>query len=382
MSKIIFWSSFFIVFYIYFGYIGFSILLSKLFGKRVKKKDIYPSLSIIVPCYNEENVIRQKLENLCSVDYPKNKLQIMIVSESKDKTNDIVREFKNKGVELYAHEERHGKTVLLYKTVPYARGDILVFSDANAIYEKDALKKLSRNFYEEKIGAVTGVLKIKNPDKSSISKGEYIYKKYETLLRKSTSKLRCLLNADGSIFAIRKKLYSPISPERGDDFELVIRVLLKGYDSVFEPEAISYEDASLTVKAESARKIRMVSWFLKSTMILLKEMFLKFRVGLIFQIISHKLLRWLSPYFLMILFISNLMLWKEGSLYFFFLVLQASLYLMGILGIYISSVKKKKIPFILGAIKYFLMFNYAFMVGVFKGLVFRKDSPEWEKVRA
>jgi len=380
-AKIIFCASLFIIIYTYFGYIALSIVLGKLFGKKVKKQEIYPAISIIVACYNEESIIRQKLENLLSLEYPSDKLQIMIASESIDNTNGIVSEYRDRGIELYAFEGRHGKTTLLYNVVPKARNEILVFSDANAIFEKDVLKKIAANFSEERIGAVTGLLQISNLKASSISWGEYMYKKYETALRKSNSALRRVLNPDGSIFAIRKELYNPISPERGDDFELVIRTLINGYDSVFEPEAISYEEASISTKAETARKIRMISWFLKSTGILLKEMLLKLRFDLIFQIVSHKIFRWLTPFFFLIFFISNIFVWKDGLFYKLFLIAQIAGYLMGILGLYISGRQKKKPPLLLGAMQYFLMYNYAFMIGILAGLTPDKASHKWEKVR-
>lgn len=380
-AKIIFWASLFIIIYTYFGYITLSFVLGKLFGKKVKKKEIYPAISIIVACYNEESIIRQKLENLLSLEYPSDKLQIMIASESIDNTNGIVSEYRDRGIELYAFEGRHGKTTLLYNVVPKARNEILVFSDANAIFEKDALKKIAANFAEERIGAVTGLLQISNPKASSISWGEYMYKKYEMALRKSNSALRRVLNPDGSIFAIRKELYNPINPERGDDFELVIRTLINGYDSVFEPEAISHEEASISTKAETARKIRMISWFLKSTAILLKEMLLKLRFDLIFQIVSHKIFRWFTPFFFLIFFISNIFVWKDDLFYKLFLITQIAGYLMGILGLYISGRQKKKPPLLLGAMQYFLMYNYAFMIGILAGLIPDKASHKWEKVR-
>ena len=380
-AKIIFWASLFIIIYTYFGYITLSFVLGKLFGKKVKKKEIYPAISIIVACYNEESIIRQKLENLLSLEYPSDKLQIMIASESIDNTNGIVSEYRDRGIELYAFEGRHGKTTLLYNVVPKARNEILVFSDANAIFEKDVLKKIAANFAEERIGAVTGLLQISNPKASSISWGEYMYKKYEMALRKSNSALRRVLNPDGSIFAIRKELYNPINPERGDDFELVIRTLINGYDSVFEPEAISHEEASISTKAETARKIRMISWFLKSTAILLKEMLLKLRFDLIFQIVSHKIFRWFTPFFFLIFFISNIFVWKDDLFYKLFLITQIAGYLMGILGLYISGRQKKKPPLLLGAMQYFLMYNYAFMIGILAGLIPDKASHKWEKVR-
>ena len=380
-AKIIFWASLFIIIYTYFGYIALSFVLGKLFGKKVKKQEIYPAISIIVACYNEESIIRQKLENLLSLEYPSDKLQIMIASESIDNTNGIVSEYRDRGIELYTFEGRHGKTTLLYNVVPKARNEILVFSDANAIFEKDVLKKIAANFAEERIGAVTGLLQISNPKASSISWGEYMYKKYEMALRKSNSALRRVLNPDGSIFAIRKELYNPINPERGDDFELVIRTLINGYDSVFEPEAISHEEASISTKAETARKIRMISWFLKSTAILLKEMLLKLRFDLIFQIVSHKIFRWFTPFFFLIFFISNIFVWKDDLFYKLFLITQIAGYLMGILGLYISGRQKKKPPLLLGAMQYFLMYNYAFMIGILAGLIPDKASHKWEKVR-
>lgn len=381
MPKAIFWISLFIIFYTYFGYIALCILLGKFFYKKVEKKGIYPDISIIIPCYNEDRVIRHKLENLLSMEYPKDKIQIIIASESSDRTNEIVSEYKDRGFQLYAFKGRYGKPWLLYNVVPYAKGEILVFSDANALFKKDALKKIASNFYEENIGAVTGQLVINNPGASSISWGENIYRKYETILRKSNNLLRRVLNPDGSIFAIRKNLYRPISPERGDDFELVIRILINGYDSVFEPEAISYEDASIIAKAETARKIRIVSWFIRSSMTLLKEMFLNFRLDLIFQIVSHKFLRWLTPYFFITFFISNILLWKRGLFYQSILIAQILIYLMGLLGLYMSEMRKKKPPLILGAMHYFLMFNYAFLIGVIKGVLPGESSSAWEKVR-
>lgn len=382
MTEIIFWIVFFIIFYTYIGYAGICIALAKIFGEKVKKMDFYPEISIIIPCYNEEKIIRQKLENTLSLEYPKGKLEIIVASESDDNTDEIVFDFKDKGVKLYTYKNRQGKTVLLYNTIPEAKGEIIVFSDANALYKKDAVKKIASNFYEDRVGAVAGCLIINNPDASAVSKGEYIYKKYETILRKANSLLGRTLNADGSIFAVRKKLYRPINPERGDDFELVIRVLISGHASLFEPEAISYEEASVTPKAETTRKIRMVSWFLKSSFILLKEMFLKLRFDLMLQIISHKLLRWFSPYFFIALFILNLLLWKGPFIYSVFLIIQIFLYLIGILGILISGSEKKKAHFILGVMQYFMMFNYAFAIGTFKSLFSRKTlSPNWEKVR-
>lgn len=382
MAKIIFGTSLFLIFYAYFGYLALCIVLSKFFGRKLKKNEIFPTVSIIIPCHNEEKVIRQKLENSLSLNYPSDRIQIIVASESTDRTNEISNEYKDRGILLYKAASRIGKTAVIYNAIPQAEGEILVFSDANVMLEKDAVKKIVANFYEERVGAVSGLLAVTNPVSSDISWGEALYKKYETLLRKSNSRLGKVLNSDGALFAIRKKLYAPINPNRGDDFELVIRVLIKGYYSVFEPEAISYEDASITTQSEIERKIRMTSWFIRSALVLLKEMLLKLRIDLTFQIISHKLIRWLTPFFFIAIFLSNIFLLNQGLKYQLTLIIQLLGYVMGILGWYISDVKRKKPPFLLKSMHYFLMFNYAFFIGIIKGIFSGNDtSAGWEKLR-
>ncbi len=378
LLKLIFSSSLFIILYTYCGYLFCSVLLGILFRIKREKQEFTPSLTVIVPCYNEENVIQQKIENLLSLEYPRDKLQIIIASESSDKTNKIATRYKERGIELLASELRRGKTVLMYHSIAIAHGDIIVFSDANVLLKQNALLKVTRNFSDTRVGAVIGMLQVTNPKASHISRGEYIYKQYETTLRESNSNIGSVLNADGALFAIRKSLYKPLSPERGDDFELVIRILLQGYLSVFDREAIAYEDASLTSRQEISRKIRMTSWFVKSSLLLSREMVAKARIDLLLQLISHKFLRWFTPYFLILAFCSNLFLWREAASYRIFFIVQCGLYLLGLSGVFLADVRKKKPPLIMGAMHYFLMYNYAFLIGTIKGMGLGKTSSTWE----
>ncbi|MFH1398347.1 MAG: glycosyltransferase [Candidatus Omnitrophota bacterium] len=383
MAKLVFWVSLIVILYVHFGYGALCVLISVIFGKKTtKNKSFYPKLSLLVPCYNEEKIIKAKIENMLALDYPQDKLQIMIASESNDATNAIAETYKKSGIELYINSLRIGKPTLLFNTIPYARGEILIFSDANAIFQPDALLKIAENFYDQSIGAVIGALKISNPAQSSISHGEYIYKQYETIIRKANSRLGRVLNADGSIFAIRKSLYLPISEDRGDDFELILRILLNGYRCVFEPEAISNEDASITAKAEILRKIRMVPWFLKSSVMLLKEMIHKSRFDLIFQLISHKILRWFMPYFFISLFSANCFLISQSLFFKLSLLSQGLVYLGGLIGMYMAEVQKKKPPALPGALYYFIIYNYAFLIGTLKGMFAPEKSSSWEKVRS
>jgi cellulose synthase/poly-beta-1,6-N-acetylglucosamine synthase-like glycosyltransferase len=383
MAKIIFWVSLITILYVYFGYSALCILISVFFGKKTpKNRSFHPKLAIIVPCYNEEKIIKAKIENILSLNYPKDRLQIMIASESNDSTNSIAAAYKESGVELYIISPRAGKPTILFKTIPYARSEIVVFSDANAMFAPDALLKIAENFSDPTIGAVIGALNISNITQSSISRGEHLYKQYETLIRKANSRLGRVLNADGSIFALRKDLYSPISAERGDDFELILRILLNGHRCIFEPEAVSYEEASITAKAEILRKIRMVSWFLKSSLILAKEMIYKFRIDLLFQLVSHKILRWFMPYFFIALFSANCSLIGRSLFFKLSLLVQLSIYFGGLAGLYITQAQKNKPPVLLGALYYFIIYNYAFLIGTLKGILSRQISSSWEKVRS
>lgn len=380
MSYYIFWISAILLIHIYIGYLGISILLGKIFRKTLIKKEIVPTVSLLIPAFNEQEIIGEKLENSLDLDYPKEKLEIVVVSESNDKTNSIISQYVERGVILYTYKTRQGKSKMLYDAVPKTKGEIIIFSDANAIYKKDALRKLVRNFSDQRIGGVLGRLCIANPEDSTISEGESIYKKYEGLLRKHNSYLHAVLGADGSMLGIRRELYSPVSPTQSDDFELAIRVRLKGLGVTFEPEAISYENAAVSSRDEIRRKIRIVSGFFRSSFVFLKEALCPFRGLLIFQIISNKILRWLSPYFLILFFFANLAIYKTHSFYGIVFALQILFYVIALTsGIYIKTTKRG-LAKLLGMPFYFITFNLAFLVGVWKGLLCGHKS-FWEKTR-
>jgi cellulose synthase/poly-beta-1,6-N-acetylglucosamine synthase-like glycosyltransferase len=369
LTTIIFYGSLGIILYTYCGYILICVAVSKIFKIKFSQGTVLPSITAIIPCYNEEKIIEEKIKNLLQLDYPKDKLQIIIASESTDRTNQIVSKYQEAGLELYQTKKRFGKSALIFNAFHLAKGEIILFSDANAMLDSLALKKIARNFYDSKVGAVVGLLCINNSSHSHISKAEDLYKKYETILRTSNSALGHVLNSDGAIFAIRRNLYHPITPEKGDDFELIIRILISKHYSVFEPQALAFEAASVTARQETNRKIRMVSWLIKSAASLLKEMLFKWRLDLVYQLISHKFLRWLTPFFLLSLFISNALILNINGFFKIFFILQSGFYLYGLLGLILSQVLKIKIPAILGFGHYFIMYNYAFLIGVLKGML-------------
>ena len=377
---IIFTFSLFVLIYIYLGYPLILGILSSLLSKKVNKKEFYPHVSMIISAYNEENIIRQKLENSLELDYPKEKLEIIVASESTDKTNEISKEYKDNGVILYAYKKREGKRATLYRTVPLAKGEIIVFSDANAMYKKDAIKKIVRNFHDKRIGCVSGRLKYTSKKESIIGKGEIAYWEHDFILKKMASSLFSLAGCggvNGSIFAIRKELYNPINKYRADDFEISCRIEISGYGVIMEAEAVSYEESSENSKQEFKRKVRLASWNFISTLMLLREALQKGKLCTAFLLFSHRLLRYTSPIWLILLFISNLFLLNSYLLYCFFL--QLIFYSLALSG-WIMEKSYHKINSLLLVPFYFCMVNCAAFVSLTK-IIFKKTDMLWEKTR-
>jgi poly-beta-1,6-N-acetyl-D-glucosamine synthase len=377
---IVFIFSLSILIYIFCGYPIALCILSALFGKRVNKIESYPCVSLIISAYNEEDVIRQKIENSLDLDYPPEKLEVIVASESTDRTNDIVKEFEEKGVVLYAYVKREGKCATLYRTVPLTKGDIIVFSDANAIYKKDSIKKITRNFFDKRIGCVSGRLQYLNSKGSSIGVGESTYWEFEFVLKRMASRLFSLAGCggvNGSIFAIRKDLYNPIDKHRGDDFEISCRVELGGCGSVLEPEAISYEESSEDSRQEFKRKVRLATWNFKSAVMLLTEALLKGKLVTAFLLFSHRFLRYTTPLWLISLFVSNVFLLNSNLVY--CLYLQLIFYFLAALGLVLERANHRVYsPFLIPF--YFCMVNCAALLALVKNILGKTDML-WEKAR-
>lgn len=375
---IVFIFSLVVLIYTFFGYPLILWMLSVFFGKKVNQKEYYPSVSLIISAYNEEGCIKKKMENSLKLDYPKDKLEIIVASESTDKTNEIVNEYKEEKVVLYAYAKREGKRATLYRTVPKAKGEIIIFSDANAIYKSDAIKKIIRNFADQRIGCVSGRLRYIKSKESLIGSSESNYWEYEFFLKRMASKLFLLTGGvNGSIFAIRKALYDPIDKNRGDDFEIACRIQINGYGVVLEPEAISYEETSKNSKQEFERKVRLASWNLKSTILLLGEALKKRKLLTAFFLFSHRLLRYTTPVWIILVFVINIFLLDSALYYFFFL--QLVFFSLAFLGFIIERLKLKVNSLFLMPF-YFCMVNYAAMIGLIKNIL-RKTELFWEKTR-
>lgn len=378
--ELTFFVSAFLLFYIYLGYpIALSILWSLFPRKEVRKQPIRPPLTMIVSCYNEEGVIREKLENCLSLDYPKDRLEVIVVSDaSTDRTDEIVMEFADRKIQLIRQNQRMGKTPGLNLAVPYTKGEIIVFSDANAIYEPDSLVKLVENFADDRVGYVVGEARYR-PEKSAAAKSENTYWQYEIFLKKMESDLHSIVGGDGAIYAIRKELYSSLLSTDINDFVNPIQIILKGYRGVYEPGAVCWEDAGGNFKKEFKRKTRIVNRSFAGLM-RLKAVMNPLKTGLFsFEIISHKFLRWFAPVYILGLASSSLILsFYSILLYNWINLCIGTFILMASIGFLLS--KRQNILSIFYYPYYFITVNLASAIGIYRCL---KGDVEitWSTVR-
>jgi len=288
--------------YVYLGYpLMLFLVLKSTKGKDVDKSSITPTVSMIVSCYNEQEIIEHKIRNCIAIDYPDNKLDFIFVSDgSEDRTDSIIREFSNEHIKLIRQEGRLGKTMGINLAISQARGEIVVFSDANAMYQKEAIRMLVRNFNDLKVGYVVGAALYRDDTESFSGVSENSYWEYEIFLKKIESKLHSVVGGDGAIYAIRKQLYRRLDQEDINDFVNPLQIISKGFRGVFEEEAVCYEQTAGSFEKEAKRKQRIVN---RSFTGLLKNKTVlnPFKFGFFsLQLLSHKLLRWLVPFFIII----------------------------------------------------------------------------------
>jgi len=354
--------------YLFVGYPVLALTMGVVRQKRHRVDDSFrPTVTFIISAYNEEKDIREKLENTCHLQYPKDKLEVLVISDaSSDQTDAIVREYEHEGISLRRMAERGGKTVGLNAVVPSATGEFIVFSDANAIYQPDAIEKLVRNFCDPAIGCVTGDSQYINVEDSSAGKSEKTYWDYDRLLKVKESRSGSMVGSDGAIFAIRKELYAPLRPEDINDFVLPLLIVSLGYRCIFEPEAVCEEGGTSHWREEFRRKIRVVnrSW---AGLWRVKQLLNPFRYGwFAIQLFSHKLLRWLTPLFLFSLLVSSMSLISVSSFYLVMAFAQLGGYTIGILGMASEKLSNSNRLVSVGA--YFLLVNAASVLGIIKGL--------------
>ena len=356
MASFSFWLFLFGVIYAYFGYPISLILLKTVRRKKVRKGQYDAPVTLIITAFNEERRIREKLENSLALTYGEEKLQILVASDgSTDATNEIVDSYADKGIELLKVVNRGGKENAQKEAVGYARGDIIIFSDVATILEPRGLQEIVANFADPSVGCVSSEDRL--IDQNGKPGGEGFYVRYEMWLRRLESEVNSLVGLSGSFFAARREVCLDFSGEVQSDFRTLLSSMKLGLRGVSDPEAIgSYLDIA-DEKHEFQRKVRTV---LRGLTVFFKHLeFLNiFKYGLFsYQLFCHKLLRWLVPVFLVIVFISNLIL-AASSLFFLILLYgQLLFYIIGIFGWYTQSLRGiLKIPM------FFLVVNFAIVV--------------------
>ncbi len=371
--KILVFSVIALMAYIYVGYpLVLALIGVFLPRRRSRSEEDLPTVALIVSAYNEERVIREKIENCLDLDYPRRLLRIMISSDgSDDGTNDIVREYADRGVVLKAFDRREGKSATLNKTVLGIEEEVLVFSDANAFYRRDALRKLVRNFESPRTGCVVGKL-VYLDNESYVGRGESLYWRYEGLLNRLESRLGSVLVATGTIFAIRRELFRPVNKDVANDFQIPADVASQGYDVIYEPEAVAFERSTYFFREEFSRKRRIVVRGLTGYSYLRRDFGGPLRS---FQFFSRKLLRWCVGATLPLLYVASMMLVSDPFFAGLF-ILQNLFYVFAAIGALLRRGKVRTriffVPF------YFVMVNAAALAAIFTYVTGGRLS-SWEK---
>lgn len=380
---LIFVISLFLIIHSYILYPLIIKLISILFLKKYKTyQEYYPKISILISAYNEEKAIGKTLENFLKLDYPTEKIQIIVGSDgSTDQTDNILDEYKHRypNIVFVSFKERRGKKFVMNDLVKQANGEILVFSDSNTIYAESALQKLIQFFADERVGGVSGRLELIEGS-NGVEKGnkEGTYWKYESWIKDSEGKLGILIGANGGIYSIRKELFHPMPSDIYvvDDLYISLKVLEKGKDFLYCKEAIAMETLAPSVLWEFERKVRIIPRSFETIKEVKKLMFSK-RFLISYALWSHKIIRWLSPLFFIVLLITNILLVinRSGVLFDIFFVFQLAVIVFGILGYFLSK-KGINIKFF-QLCYYFIVTNYALTKGMYKYIT-KSFKPTWE----
>lgn len=394
--EIIFWIALFIVFYTYLGYgivLYILVKLKELFVKPVKRtlpqdSDL-PAVTLFITAFNEEEVVDEKMENSLQLDYPADKLHIVWVTDgSDDGTNARLQTRWNGKATVLFQPLRQGKTAAMTRGMTLIDTPLVVFTDANTMVNREAIKEIVLAFQDQKVGCVAGEKRIAIQTKDGAAAGgEGIYWKYESTLKSLDARLYSAVGAAGELFAVRRELFEAMEPDTLlDDFILSLRITMKRYTIAYCTNAYAIESGSADMREEEKRKVRIAAGGLQSIW-RLRPLLNPFRYGILsFQYTSHRVLRWsITPFLLFALLPLNILilasiLLSGGNLIFYslLLVLQLLFYLMGYWGYYLSTKQiKNKLLFIP---YYFLFMN----VNVLKGIGYlrrKKGNGAWEKAK-
>ena len=388
--KILFWVLLFIVFYAYIGYgilLFILVRLKRMFkgNKTERNADYEPEVTLFVAAYNEKDYVDAKVQNSFSLDYPKEKVKhVWVTDGSNDGTPDLLRKYD--GVEVYHLDERGGKIGAMNRGMKFVKSPIVIFSDGNTMLGKESIRRIVNLFSDPKVGCVSGEKRIYSKEKDAAAgAGEGLYWKYESTLKKWDAELHSVVGAAGELFAIRTELFQEVERDTLlDDFIISLRVAQKGYTIQYDPEAYAIESASANVKEELKRKIRISAGGIQS-IVRLRSLLNVFKFGtLSFQYISHRVLRWsLAPLALLFMIPINFALafsenFATTGFFTIQFYLQVLFYGAALLGWYLEN-KSIKVK-ILFVPYYFFIMNLSVFLG-FRRYIKGNQSVNWERAK-
>lgn len=387
--KIIFWVLLFIIVYTYVGYGILLYLIIKIrrflkIGKKTIIDSSYePEVTLFIAAYNEKDYVQAKMQNSLALEYPKDKLNIIWVTDgSDDGTPDLVKNYPNTTV--HHLNERNGKIGAMNRGMAFVKTPIVIFSDANTGLGKESIRRIVNLFASPKVGCVSGEKRIINKETDVASgAGEGLYWKYESTLKKWDAELYSVVGAAGELFAIRTELYRHVEPDTLlDDFIISLRVAQDGYTIQYDPDAYAIETASANVKEELKRKIRISAGGIQA-IVRLRSLLNIFKYGtLSFQYISHRVLRWtLTPLCLLILIpLLSILAYNEGpltlGLYSIMFWSQLLFYVAALTGWFLEN-RETRIK-ILFVPYYFFIMNLSVVLGFFR-YIKKSQSVNWER---
>lgn len=379
----IYWISGIVLFYCYAGY-GLLLyalnFLKSLFTKESHGKGFeWPSVTLIIAAWNEAEVLEQKIINTLKLDYPPGKLQVICITDgSDDDSVAIVQKYSS--IILLHMPSRQGKVAALNRAIQYVETPIVFFSDANAMLNKEAIKRMTTHFNEAGIGGVAGEKKILKTVTSSVGRAEGLYWRYESFLKRQDAAFHSVVGAAGELFAIRTELWQSLDENIIlDDFIISMQVRLLGYRFSYEPEAWSMEAPSISFAEERKRKVRIAAGAFQAINYLSGALNFKKNTALSFQFFSRRILRWfVAPVLLPILAIMNLLIvLKEPSSFYLVTFVAQLMFYLSALGGYVLY-KFNKQPGWLNAPMYFVFMNSCMISGSL--LFFKNDhSALWDK---
>ena len=376
---ITFWAGAAALFYAYAGYPALVWLVSRLRPRAVRRGTAEPAVTVVITAYNEERDLARKLENTLSLDYPADKLEVIVASDcSSDRTDEIARCFAPRGVRLHRQAERLGKTAAQNAAVALARGEVILFSDATTLYRKDVLRAMAPNFADPSVGCVAGRLVYVDPSDSAVGSGARSYWGYETFLKTHESRACSLIGASGCLYAVRRAAYVPLYNEACSDFIIATKMVEQGLRAVYEPAAVCTEETNRRAAKEFRMRVRVIAqtytdlWRHRSLLNPLRGGFYPI------ELFSHKVMRYLVPVFLALTLGASLALSARAPLYAAAAAAQCAFYAAAFFGWLLgrAGVRSR----LLALPSYFVLSNAAAVVAFYKFLRGERYA-RWEPMR-